>query len=74
MRKKYEESPSKLKIIIQKDSQKNTSISPLNIENNPKNKKFSKYNHFHIKMKDYGSLMLTTKSINSQKNFNTIEY
>lgn len=71
MRKKYEESPSKLKIIIQKSSQKNTSVSPLNIENNYKHKKFSKYNHFNIKMKDYGALMLTTKSINSQRNFNT---
>ena len=74
MRKKVEDTSTQLKIFVQKDGSpsKNNNYYNNN-EKNLKSSKSSKYNHFNIKIKDYSSLMLSAKSISTQKNMNTIE-
>ena len=62
LRKKYESSPSTLKIIIQKEDKKNL-ISPKEFDQASQNQKSFKFNHFNIKIKDFSTLMLTTKNL-----------
>jgi hypothetical protein len=70
LRKRNETSPSNLKIIVEKEKKK---FSPKYSSQTPQTQKSLKFNHFNIKLKDYSTLLLTAKSLNSTRKIQTIE-
>lgn len=69
LRTKNNSSPSTMKIIVQKNPNREYQTQP-NLETTQKFKT-NKFNHFNIKLKDYSTLMLTAKDLNDKKTLYT---